>query len=101
MKEQKGERKVGTVIEALPNALFRVELPPESEGGSIGREDKDADEDAQQSNTTDAHSGNNANVILCYLAGKMRMYRIKVLVGDKVEVLLDPYGGKGRIVRRL
>ena len=39
--------------------------------------------------------------ILTYLAGKMRMYRIKVLVGDKVEVELDPYGGKGRIVRRL
>jgi len=40
-------------------------------------------------------------IILTYLAGKMRMHRIKVLIGDKVEVLLDPYGGKGRIVRRL
>ncbi len=39
--------------------------------------------------------------IIAYLAGKMRMHRIKVLVGDKVEVLLDPYGGKGRITRRL
>ncbi len=39
--------------------------------------------------------------ILAYLAGKMRMNRIKVLIGDKVEVLLDPYGGKGRIVKRL
>jgi translation initiation factor IF-1 len=39
--------------------------------------------------------------ILAYLAGKMRMYRIKVLVGDTVEVLEDEYGGKGRIVRRL
>lgn len=39
-------------------------------------------------------------IILCYLAGKMRMHRIKVLIGDKVEVLLDPYGGKGRIVKR-
>ena len=38
--------------------------------------------------------------ILAYLAGKMRMYRIKVLVGDKVQVELDPYGGKGRIIRR-
>ena len=36
-----------------------------------------------------------------YLAGKMRMYRIKVLVGDKVVVEIDPYGGKGRIVRRM
>jgi len=39
-------------------------------------------------------------IILSYLAGKMRMHRIKVLVGDRVDVLLDPYGGKGRIVKR-
>ncbi len=39
--------------------------------------------------------------ILAYLAGKMRYHRIKVLVGDRVEVLLDPYGGKGRIIKRL
>lgn len=41
------------------------------------------------------------DTLLCYLAGKMRLHRIKVLVGDKVLVLLDPYGGKGRITRRL
>ena len=39
-------------------------------------------------------------VILTYLAGKMRKHRIKVLVGDNVTVQLDPYGGKGRIIRR-
>ena len=39
--------------------------------------------------------------ILAYLSGKMRMNRIKVLIGDKVEVFLDSYGGKGRIVKRL
>lgn len=39
--------------------------------------------------------------IIAYLAGKMRLHRIKVLVGDKVLVLLDPYGGRGRIVKRL
>ncbi|MBP6857649.1 MAG: translation initiation factor IF-1 [Candidatus Pacebacteria bacterium] len=38
---------------------------------------------------------------VAYLAGKMRLNRIKVLVGDTVEVLQDPYGGKGRIVRRM
>lgn len=36
-----------------------------------------------------------------YLAGKMKLHRIKVLVGDTVHVLLDPYGGKGRIVKRV
>lgn len=40
-------------------------------------------------------------VQVAYLAGKMRLNRIKVLVGDTVEVLQDPYGGKGRIVRRI
>lgn len=39
--------------------------------------------------------------VLAYLSGKMRLNRIKVLIGDSVEVFLDPYGGKGRIVRRL
>ncbi len=40
-------------------------------------------------------------VIVAYLAGKMRLHRIKVLIGDTVEVVKDPYGGKGRIVRRI
>jgi translation initiation factor IF-1 len=39
--------------------------------------------------------------ILAYLGGKMRMNRIRVLVGDKVTVVIDPYGGKGRIIRRM
>lgn len=43
----------------------------------------------------------NGDVVLCYLAGKMRLHRIKVLVGDKVLLKLEPYGGKARITRRL
>ncbi len=39
--------------------------------------------------------------IMAYLSGKMRMHRIKVLIGDVVEIVLDPYGGKSRIVKRL
>ena len=39
--------------------------------------------------------------MLAYLSGKMRLNRIKVIIGDSVEVVLDSYGGKGRIVRRL
>lgn len=38
---------------------------------------------------------------LAYLAGKMRLHRIKVLVGDTVSVQLDPYGGRARIIRRM
>ena len=40
-------------------------------------------------------------VTLAYLAGKMRLHRIKVLVGDRVQVQLDPYGGRSRIIRRI
>ena len=60
----------GTVVEALPNTLFRVKLEGSEE------------------------------IILAYLAGKMRMNRIRVLIGDNVELEIDPYGGKARITRR-
>lgn len=43
----------------------------------------------------------NGEEILAYLAGNMRLHRIRVLVGDKVLVKIDPYGGKGRITKRL
>jgi translation initiation factor IF-1 len=39
-------------------------------------------------------------LLLAYLAGKMRLHRIRVLVGDNVELVLDPYGGRARIVKR-
>ena len=61
--------KTGTVIESLPNTMFRIEF-----------------EDGEK--------------LIAYLAGKMRIHRIKVLIGDKVQVKIDPYGGKGRIQRR-
>lgn len=69
--KEKEEGAYGTVNEALPNTLFRVELDGL-------KEEK-----------------------LSYLSGKMRLHRIKVLVGDRVFVTLDPYGGKGRITKRL
>ena len=39
--------------------------------------------------------------VLAYLSGKMRIHRIKVLVGDKVSLEDNPYGGKLRIVKRM
>jgi len=39
--------------------------------------------------------------ILAHLAGKLRLYRIKVLLGDRVRVELSPYDEKkGRIIYR-
>ncbi len=39
---------------------------------------------------------------ICHLSGKMRLNKIRVVIGDKVDVVIDPYGGKtsNRIVRR-
>lgn len=65
----------GVVVETLPNALFNVEIE-NKEGGQT-------------------------EIILAYLSGKMRIHRIKVLIGDKVKIKADPYGGRGRIVQRL
>lgn len=64
-------QKEGVVTEALPNTMFRVKLD---------KEDKE---------------------ILCTLSGKMRMYRIRVLPGDKVTVEMTPYDeNRGRITYR-
>ncbi len=72
MGTKEGEKPVaGIVTETLPNLQFRVEL---AEGGRI---------------------------VLAYLSGKMRLHRIKVLVGDKVELVLSPDGERGRVSRRL
>jgi translation initiation factor IF-1 len=68
--QSKEETVKGTVIEAMPNTLFRVLVGDDKE-------------------------------IISYLSGKMRMHKIRVLVGDNVEILEDPYGGKARIVKRL
>ena len=38
---------------------------------------------------------------IAYLSGKMRIHRIRVLVGDKVLLKLDEYGGKPRIIKRI
>lgn len=78
----------GTVEEVLPNSLFRVRLSEQADAPS----------------ETLAKEGNPAverPLILAYLAGKMRLHRIRVLMGDSVEMVTDPYGGKARIVRRL
>ena len=44
----------------------------------------------------------NGAEILAHLAGKMRMFSIKVVLGDRVKVAMSPYDlTKGRLTRRL
>jgi len=40
--------------------------------------------------------------IIAYCSGKMKVNKIKILLGDYVNVELDPYGGKttNRIIKR-
>jgi translation initiation factor IF-1 len=72
-QEEQNEQVEGVVTESLPEALFKVLIKEE------GKEDKE---------------------VLAYLAGKMKIHRIRVLVGDKVLLKIDPYGGKARIYKR-
>jgi translation initiation factor IF-1 len=60
----------GVIAEALPNAMFRVEIP-------VGEQKK---------------------VILAHVAGKLRQNFIRILPGDRVLVELSPYDlERGRI----
>ena len=73
-REEKKKKDVieaeGVVTEALPNAMFRVQL----------------------------ESGHN---VLAHISGKMRMYYIRILLGDRVTVELSPYDlTRGRITYR-
>ena len=73
-REEKKKKDVieaeGVVTEALPNAMFRVQL----ESG---------------------HS------VLAHISGKMRMYYIRILLGDRVTLELSPYDlTRGRITYR-
>ncbi len=42
------------------------------------------------------------SVVICTLAGKMRIHFVKILPGDKVQIEVSPYDmTRGRITRRL
>ena len=63
----------GVVQEALPNAMFLVELDSEHK-----------------------------HVVLAHISGKMRKFYIRILPGDRVKVELSPYDlTRGRITYRM
>lgn len=70
MAKQEPIQQEGVILEALPNAQFRVRL-------------------------------DNGHEILAHVSGKMRMFYIKILPGDRVQVEMSPYDlSKGRITYR-
>ncbi|HEX2952091.1 MAG TPA: translation initiation factor IF-1 [Armatimonadota bacterium] len=67
----------GVVVEALPNATFRVKVE----------------------SLTDAEG--NAHIVLATVSGKIRLNFIRILPGDRVKMELSPYDlTRGRIVYR-
>lgn len=72
MAKEEAIEVTATVVELLPNAMFRVQLE------------------------------NNKHHVLAHISGKMRKHFIRILPGDKVLVELSPYDlSRGRIVYRL
>lgn len=62
----------GKVSEVLPNNTFRVKVD------------------------------NMEHIILCYLGGRMKQNKIKIILGDNVKIEASAYDlGKGRITYRL
>ena len=72
MAKEEGLILEGTIVELLPNAMFRVQLE------SI------------------------AKPVIGVISGRMRQNKIKILTGDRVEIEFSPYDlSRGRITRRL
>ncbi len=63
----------GTVIQALPNAKFMIEVKV----------------------------GDDNHRVLCHISGKMRKHYIRILPGDRVLIDVSPYDlTRGRIIYR-
>lgn len=62
----------GAVTEVLPNSTFRVKID------------------------------NTESIVLCYMGGRLKQNKIKVILGDAVKIEVSPYDlTKGRITYRM
>jgi translation initiation factor IF-1 len=62
----------GKVEEVLPGNMFRVKVD------------------------------NMATTLLCYMGGKLKQHKIRIILGDNVKIEVSPYDlTKGRVVYRL
>lgn len=63
---------VGKVEEVLPGNMYRVKVE------------------------------NMPNILLCYMGGKLKQHKIRIILGDNVKVEVSPYDlTKGRVTYRL
>jgi translation initiation factor IF-1 len=63
---------VGAVEEVLPGSMFRVKVE------------------------------NMPNPLLCYMGGRLKQHKIRIILGDNVKLEVSPYDlSKGRITFRL
>lgn len=75
----------GVVVEALPGPRFRVLV----------------DEGQVSTETPGVRQTDEGLEIIAYLSGKMRVRRIRVIIGDRVGMQFDrTLGGQARIVIR-
>jgi translation initiation factor IF-1 len=62
----------GKVEEVLPGNMFRVKVE------------------------------NMPNILLCYMGGKLKQHKIRIILGDNVKIEVSPYDlTKGRVTYRL
>lgn len=63
---------VGKVEEVLPGNMYRVKVE------------------------------NMPNILLCYMGGKLKQHKIRIILGDNVKIEVSPYDlTKGRVTYRL
>jgi len=78
MSDQKNIVAEGTVVENLPNTMFRVKI--------------DSSEDQSLLEKT----------ILCTVAGKMRLHYVRLLPGDRTRCEINPLDyTRGRIIYKI
>lgn len=71
MSKEENVTVTGEVVDCLPGTLFRIKI------------------------------GDLPHLVVAHLSGRMRKNKIRVLLGDRVEMEMSPYDlTKGRIVKR-
>lgn len=89
----------GIVREALPNAMFRVELNSKHEDKRI--DEQECNYENKYISEHGCEHEDKKHIVLCTISGNLRMNYIKIIPGDEVSLEMSPYDlTRGRIVWR-